>query len=197
MKLFSLAAAVCLFSSLLAAQNTTSFHSKLEGAFVLVNTNNTDVEIEVDRGDTASFLMVFATAPGPNGGFTVTSEFGTIPNADFVTNGFQHMALNVDTSQVPGFQSTICTVSFTPFFSETCQPGPLGVIQVNWNSNGISTFSTVEERHTTQGGLTVDVHIDSDDRSATASGSYLGLSFSAVTVASTDINKDTTITIIQ
>lgn len=197
MKLISLAAVVCLFFSLLPAQTTTSFHSNAEGAFVLVNTNNTAAEIEVDRGNTATFLSVFATTPGPNDGFTVTSEFGAIPNADFVTSGFQRMAVNVDTSQVPGFQSVTCTVSFTPFFSETCQAGPLGLIQVNWNSNGITAFSTVEERHTTQGGLTVDVHNNSDDHSANASGSYLGLSFSAETVASTNINKDTTITITQ
>lgn len=190
------AAVVCLFSSLLAAQSTTAFHSSAEGAFVFVNTNNTGVEIEVDRGNTSAFLMIFAVTPDSNG-FTVTSEFGAIPNADFVTNGFQHMALNVDTSQVPGFQSTTCTISFTPSFTETCVQGPLGVIQANWNSNRISTFSTQEERHTAQNGLTVDMSINSVNDSASASGSYLGLSFSGATVASTDINKDTTITITQ
>lgn len=196
MKAISLAA-VCLFSSLLAAQTATSFHSKAEGAFVFVNANNTSTEIQVNRGDTATFLDVFATTPGENGGFTVTSGFGTIPNADFVTNGFQRMALNVDTSQISGFQSVTCTVSFTPFFNETCQPGPLGLIQINWIANGIETFNGLEERHTSQGGLTVDLHIDSTNHSANASGSYLGFSFPAAGAASTAINKDTTITIIQ
>lgn len=197
MKLLSFAAVVCLFSSLLAAQNTTTFHSKAEGAFALVNTNNTSTEIEVDRGDTSTFLNIFATAPGPNNGFTVTSGFGAIPNDDFVTSGLQRMALNVDTSQVPGFQSETCTVSFTPFFSETCGQGPLGLIQINWTSNGISKFATVEERHTTQGGLTVDVHLNADQISANASGSYLGSSFPAAAIAGTDMNHDTTITITQ
>lgn len=197
MKPISFAAAVCLLSSLLAAQTTTSFHSKAEGAFALVNANNTAAEIQVNRGDSSTFLDVFATTPGSNGGFTVTSEFGTIPNSDFVTNGFQRMALNVDTSQVPGFQSVTCTVSFTPFFSETCQAGPLGLIQVNWNSNGIETFSVMEERQTTQGGLKVDLNINSTNHSANASGSYLGSSFPAAGAASTAINNDTTITITQ
>lgn len=71
------------------------------------------------------------------------------------------------------------------------------MIQANWNSNRISTFSTQEERHTAQNGLTVDMSINSVNDSASASGSYLGLSFSGATVASTDINKDTTITITQ
>ena len=199
MKPLSLGAAVCLFSSLLAAQTTTTFHSTAEGAFALVNINNMAVEIEVDRGNTQTFLMVFATTPGPNGGFTVTSSFGMIPNDDFVTNGssLQRMALNVDTSQVPGFQSTTCTVSFTPSFTETCGQGPLGLIQINWIGNGITAFKTVEERQTTQGGLKVDVHINADQISANASGSYLGSSFPAAAVASTDNNHDTTITITQ
>lgn len=196
MKAISLAA-VCLFSSLLAAQTTTSFHSKAEGAFALVNANNTSTEIQVNRGDTSTFLDVFAVTPGSNGGFTVTSGFGTIPNADFVTSGLQRMALNVDTSQVPGFQSVTCTVSFTPFFNETCQPGPVGLIQINWTGNRIQTFSVIEERHTTQGGLTVDLHINADQISANASGSYLGFSFPAADNAITDMNHDTTITIIQ
>jgi hypothetical protein len=199
MKPLFLGAAVCLFSSLLAAQNTTTFHSTAEGAFALVNINNMAAEIEVDRGNTQTFLMVIATTPDPNGGFTVTSSFGMIPNDDFVTNGssLQRMALNVDTSQVPGFQSTTCTISFTPSFTETCGQGPLGLIQINWIGNGITAFKRVEERQTTQGGLKVDLHINADQISANASGSYLGSSFPAAAVASTDNNHDTTITITQ
>lgn len=197
MKLVSLAAAVCLFSSLLAAQTTTAFHSNADGAFALVRANNMTAEIDVNRGDSSTFLDIFATSPGSNGGFTVTTGFGTIPNADFVTDGFQRMALNVDTSQIAGFQSVTCTVSFTPFFSETCQPGPLGLIQVNWTANGIETFNIIEERHTTQGGLTVDLHINSSNHSANASGSYLGSSFPTAGAAATALNNDTTVTITQ
>lgn len=197
MKSLSLAAVVCLFSSLLAAQSTTSFHSSAEAAFALANVNGTFIEIEVNRGDTSAFLETFATTSNPDGSVTSTDQFGTIPNADFVNNGLQHMSLNVDTSQVPGFKSVTCTASFTPFFTETCGQGPLGIIQVNWINNRITTTSFLEEQHLTEGGLEVHKHIDSDATSANASGSYLGLSFPVADLANIQLNRDTTITITQ
>jgi len=194
-KPFLSAAVVCLFSSLLAAQSTTSFHSAAPGAFVVANANGTAINIDVNRGDTSTLLEVFATTPGPNSGSTMTIAFGSIPNNDFVNSGQERMSLNVDTSQVPGFQSTTCTISFTPSFSETCGQGPLGVIQINWISNHIKGFTFVEEQHQDLIGLTIDLHFNGDVISANASGSYLGSSFPATNDAGTRLNRDTTIII--
>jgi hypothetical protein len=197
MKLLSVAAALCLFSSLLAAQSTTSFHSKAEGASVSATVNGTAIDIQVSRGASSTNLLTLTLTQNPDGSFTSTEGFGAIPNADFVNGGLQHMSLNVDTSQVPGFRSVSCTVSFTPFFTETCGQGPLGLIQVNWVNNRITTSSVLEEEHLTSGGLTVDTHTDADTSSANASGSYLGLSFPVADNASVRMNRNTTITITQ
>lgn len=191
-------AAVCLLSTLLAAQKTTSFHSTEESAFALGNANGTQVQVDVFRGDTSAFLFTFTLTLNADGSFAATDGFGTIPTADFTNGGLEQMSLNVDTSQVPGFQSTSCTFSFTPFFSESCTQGPLGVIQVHWTNTRIISESLLFEDHQTVGGsLTVDSHVDSTQTSAQASGSYLGLSFVTMGQAFMDLNRDTTITITQ
>lgn len=197
MRPLSSVAAVCLFSSLLAAQTTTSFHSAGGGAFAVTNVNGTAIQIDVNRGDTSALLLTFTSTQNPDGSVTTTTGSGTIPNADFFSSTLEHMSLNVDTSQVPGFQSTTCTSSFTPFFTETCGPGPLGVIQVNWVNNRIIIISGVQEQHRTFFGVTVDLHIDASADSANASGSFLGLSFSSANNAFVQTNRDTTITITQ
>lgn len=194
MKLLSLAAAVYLFSSLLVAQTTTSFHSSAEGASVLANVNGTAIQIEVDRGATAANLMTFTSTQNSDGSITTTAGSGSIPNDDFVSGGLEHMSLNVDTSKVPGFSSVICTVS-SAFPNGTCEQGPRGVIQVNWVTNRISTTTFQEEQHVTGLTLKVDSHIDLSGSSANASGTYLGLSFPSADNASINMNRNTTINI--
>lgn len=199
MRLLSLFAAVCLFTSLLAAQTTvTSFHSTAESAAVTATVNGAQISVSVFRGDSSAFIDFFSDAENPDGSITETFGLGTIPGADFTNNGMEHMSLNVDTSQVPGFSSTTCTFTFTPFFNSSCSQGPLGVFQVDWTNNRITSSTLLSEDHETRGGSeTVDSHVDSDQSSADASGSFLGLSFSAADNGVVSLNRDTTITITQ
>lgn len=199
MKLLSLFAAVCLFSSLLAAQTkVTSFHSTAESADVTVTINGTFLTLGVSRGDDSDFLSISSTVQNPDGTVTETSAFGNIPGADFTNSGLNRMRLNVDTSQVPGFSSTTCTFTVTPPFTSTCSPGPLGVVQADWINNRISSETVLFENHQTFLSFeTIDSHVDSELSSADASGSFLGFSFSVADNASVGLNRDTTITITQ
>jgi hypothetical protein len=198
MKILPVYAAMCLFSTVLVAQTTTSFHSTAEGAFLRTSVNGTEISIDVLRGSTESSLMAFAVTSNSDGSTTEVSALGAIPNADFVNGGVEHMSLNVDTSQVPGFRSTSCTFSFTPFFTSSCSQGPTGLIQVNWTNNRINSTSVLRERHLTIGGsVTIDFHENFDENSANANGTFLGLVFSASDDASIRLNRETTITITQ
>ncbi len=191
-------AAICLFAPALIAQSTTSFHSNAEGALLRTIVQGTEISIDVLRGDSGVSLVAFAFTQNPDGSSTEISAFGIIPNADFVTGGVEHMSLNVDTSQVPGFRSTSCTFSFVPFFTESCSQGPLGLIQVNWRNNKITSSSNVLERRQTLGGsVTIDRHENFDENSADANGSFLGLAFPMADEASVRLNRETTITITQ
>src|SRR5437016_5995762 len=106
MKILPVYAAMCLFSTVLVAQTTTSFHSTAEGAFLLTSINDTEILIDVPRGSTESSLMAFDVTSKSDGSTTEVSAIGAIPNAEFVNDGVEHMSLNVDTRQVPGFRST-------------------------------------------------------------------------------------------
>jgi len=196
----SLIATMCLFSSLLAAQTTTTFRVTAESATALATVNGTRISIEVGRGNAlgapVSFLDIFTSTSNPDGSITFSIGIGTIPNEDFFTANLEQMSVNVDTSQVPGFQSTICTFSFTPFFQSTCSAGPLGVVQVNWKNNRITSRRLFVEAHETFGGsVTENAHEDQDQSSADADGSVLGFSFSAADRAFVIMNHDTTITV--
>lgn len=198
MKPLFLVAAVCLFSSLLAAQTTTQFHFEAEGASVLALANNTEIRIDVDRETSSTFLEYFASTQNFDGSVTQTSGSGTISNENLTIGGTERVSLNVDTRQIAGFQTTQCTFSFTPFFTSTCSQGPLGVIQVTWINNGITTSNLLTEDHRTIGGsVTMNSHVDAKESSANVSGSLLGLTFSFVLQAAIGQNRDTTITITQ
>src|SRR5438093_1503206 len=115
MRPLSLIAAVCLLSSLLAAQTTTRFRVTAESAAVRASVNGTEISVDVARGNAlgapVTFLDIFTSTSNADGSFTFSIGIGTIPNEDFFTANVEQMSVNVDTSQVPGFESTICTFS--------------------------------------------------------------------------------------
>lgn len=200
MKPLSLLAAVFLFSSLLAAQTTvTSFHSTAESAGFNATVNGTGITLDIFRGDTGAFLFYFVSTQNSDGSVTQVVGSGEIPNEDFSRTGMERMSLNVDLSQVAGFQSTSCVLTFAPFFTSSCSPGPLGKIQIDWTSNRIFSTSTLLEEHETpaSGPIKIDTHVDADQSSADLSGSFFGLSFTAPNQGSIDLNRSTTITITQ
>ena len=198
MKPLWLFAAVCLLSSLLAAQTTTSFHTSGAGASAIAHAQGTQISISVGRDVSSTLLIASSFTRNSDGSITQTFGIGKIPNDDFTNGGIEHMSLNVDTSQVPGFRSESCTFSFTPFFTSTCGQGPVGLIQVNWTDNNITSTSVVREDHRTIGGsVTIDSHVNSNESSADARGSFLGLSFPSVDRATVGLGRNTSITVTE
>jgi hypothetical protein len=202
MKVVSFLIAVCCFSSLLAAQTTTSFHATAESAVASANVNGTGLSVDVGRGDflgtPVTFMFMFSFTQNADGSFTEIFGSGTIPDQSFTNAGMEQMDLNVDTSTTPNFHATQCTFRFTPFFSSTCTAAPTGVIQVHWNNNKITTKRLlIESRRTFPNAVSIRSHQDLDQSSADASGSFLGLSFPNAFQAEVQMNRDTQITITQ
>lgn len=176
MKPHFLLALLLAFAVHLNAQTTTTYHAK--GAFA--QSNFTNVSLSVYSGD-ASFnalpFVIYSTfQANADGSYTFGSGEGVVPSSDFAGNNVQQMSLNVDTSQVSGFNASTCVVYFVPTYSYTCTPGPYGVIQVNWQQNGNYSTSSTSNFSGSNGPYSTHVIDDSQYTSANSSGTFLGTS---------------------
>ncbi|HEV2992187.1 MAG TPA: hypothetical protein VG759_27380 [Candidatus Angelobacter sp.] len=191
-----------LTALLLAAPYTahaqTSFHASGEFAETFTNGNGTFVDIFAARGCSVSpcttnntILVIFGFIPTANG-VAFLDGAGVIPDSAFDASSADHATLNVDLSQVSGFDIVACT--FTPGTGFTCQPGPTGVIQAEWKRTRAGSLTNLEEDHTSLGPFVIDMHKDQDFFRAAATGSFFGTSFSDSTRARIGTNKDMTIT---
>ena len=179
-----------------AHAQTTNF--KTNGAYAQSNFPNT--YFFVGSGDVAGTnpqpVVDFSTfIANPDGSYTYSYGYGSIPNSAFTANNVQHMSLNVDTSQVPGFQTQTCTVSYVPTYTYTCTDGPFGVIQLDWQTNGYSSSSTKQDLTWTNGPVTHGSRSDSTYVSANAVGTFLGTAVTDyASKMGTDKNRYITIT---
>ena len=192
-----------LTALLLAAPHTahaqTSFHASGEFAETFANANGTFFNVFAARGCDANpcttnntILVFFANIPTANGVVFVLGS-GVIPDSALDATSPDHASLNVDTSQVSGFNTTACT--FVPGSGFVCQPGgPTGVIQAEWKRTRAGFLTNLEEDHTSLGPFVIDMHKDQDFFRAAATGSFFGSSFSDSTRSQIGTNKDTTIT---
>ncbi len=195
MKLFALAASLLVAASMMA-QAPEPVHSS--GAFASLSAfnNGSDLFLNVTRSDNnnteTTFLNfdVFTFTPDS---FTDTFAFGQVPNDSLKGDNTKHLSLNVDTSQVPSFQTTTCTFSFNTF-TFTCQPGPFGAVQIEFQQDGNFVNRTVSDTHSTFFQFDVHTQQNSDSASAFANGSVLGV---AVGNGFSNIgtHRDTTITL--
>lgn len=178
---------------------TTAFHASGEFAQTFTNLNGGFVNIFAARGCTTNpcisnytFVIFHAFLPSPNGVVFIEGD-GIIPDSAFEASSPEHATLNVDTSQVSGFNSIACTG--TPSTGFTCQPGPAGVLQVEWQRTHEGSSTNMEEDLVTQGPFVTHTHFDQDFFTASASGSFFGTSFSDGTRAEIGTNKDTNISL--
>jgi hypothetical protein len=183
----------------MASAQSTTFHTSGEFAETFSNANGSLVDIFAARGcigdpcfTNNTILVIFAFVPTANG-VVFLDGAGVIPDSAFQTNGPNHATLNVDTSQASGFIITACT--FTPGSGFTCQPGPTGVIQVEWRRTRAGSTTLVEEDHTTRGPVATNTHKNQDFFTAAGSGSFFGTSFSDSSRSKIGTNKETVITI--
>ena len=182
----------------LADAQTTTFHGRDEFAQTGFEITGGEVGISVFRGPdgaggTHTFLDYDSFVENPDGSATFTFGVGLIPSEAFDAHTLQHYTLNVDTSQVSGFRAETCTFAN---FTETCTQGsPLGVIQVSWQQNGVSSSSKIRHLSFTSGAFTRRLDDDEDESSADAAGTYLGTSFTDLGRASMGKARDLSVSI--
>lgn len=188
------------FSVVLAHAQNATFNAKDEFAQTDFEVNGMEADVFLFRGPNGSggsqtFLDFGTFRENPDGSFTFSDGHGIIPNEAFKADSLQHFSLNVDTSQVAGFQATTCTVSFFPF-RETCVNGsPEGPIQVDWQQNQASSTRSIEHLTSTFGSFTRKLNFDEDVSSADATGTFFGGAFSDFGFARIGKAHDSSITI--
>lgn len=164
------------------AQSTTTYNTSGAFAESFFTVSNGFVDLFVARGCPAppcaaptpgTFLVWFSFNSNPDGTVSFTEGDGTIPDSAFQGNTLQHMSLNVDTSQVPGFNTVTCT-SFS-----SCTPGPFGPMQASWQPTDVNSLTNNEDTTTAIGPFTQSVHNDTTYNSAAGTGTFLGSAFSS------------------
>lgn len=186
------------------AQSTAAYNASGDYAETSFTTaNNLSVTLYVARGcttappcetTTGTVLYYFAepTVPNPNGPNYVTEADGFIPDGDYQANNLQHMTLNVDTSQVPGFTVESCAFVNGVF---NCVSGPYAAIQATWDATQQQSSKVIQDASNTIGGFTTKVHDDMSSTSAAATGSFQGYAFSSTTSTTMGTNKSHTVNI--
>lgn len=170
--LFTLLFALTL--CLAANAQTQVFH--IRGAYAQSNFQNTSLFI--GTGDVGlgglPFLDYSTFVPHPDGSYDYGYGFGTIPASAFDAHNTQQVSLNIDTSQVAGFQAQTCHVVFQPSYTSTCTAGPYGMISLNWVNNGYSSSTTRQTLNYSNGAEKHNTSSNGTYSSANGSGTFFG-----------------------
>lgn len=198
MKLFALAAVLFISASMMAqsASAPQVFHSSAAFAGLGTVANGSNINLQVTRSDSPNSdttMLRFDIFSSSSDLFTDTFGVGFIPNSSLTGDNTKHLNLNVDTSQLSSFQTTTCTFSFITFVS-ACQPGPVGLIQLDFQQDGSFSQRVMSDTQSVFFQVTVRSHQDSDSASAIANGSVFGIPVTNGS-SSTGTNRDSTITI--
>jgi hypothetical protein len=142
-------------------------------------------QLDVSRGTVEPgngpqvFILYQSFLSLPDASFSTTIGSGSLPSDAFQGDSAAHLMLNVDTSQVTSFTATTCIFTFFPEFTETCAPGALGVIQLDWIQSHNSTTHSVVSQTQVFNQARIETHQNSDTASAVVTGSILGTSVNA------------------
>jgi hypothetical protein len=131
---------------------------------------------------------------------TITNVFGPIPSGAFTGTTTAHLTLDIDTSTLDStkFASETCTLDLITF-TQTCSPGPAGLIHLEFEENGAQRTIVDLHQTTFSGPVTTRLHQKSDNSTANVQGSLFGVPVSglSVTSASVGVNHQTTLEIIH
>ena len=203
MKLSAFAVVLLFVSSMLGqsrpAPIINTFHSNSTFADASSLGSGSQVFLHTSRssspgGTTATFLS-FDTFTTTADGFTDTFAFGQIPSDSLRGDSSKHISLSVDTSQVDSFFTSTCTCSFSTF-NVTCQSGPFGLVQLDWQQNGQFSASTVSDNKFAFFQFTQRTQVNADGNSADVTGSVLGIPVSNGQ-GGVGVNHDSTVTILN
>lgn len=178
-------ATLTLFLTISAAAQTTHVKFSQSGAFAQVSETtgplssfslNVAMNSSTTTGtNTSLFYEAVSVAPDfTSESFTIIS--GSIPDADFNGQSTQNMTLNVDVSTLDptAVIAETCVLDLTTFI-QTCTTLTSGTIQLTFAENGAqrTQILTLQEVITV-GPTTTRIHQNSDNSSATATGTIFG-----------------------
>jgi hypothetical protein len=155
---------------------TASLNFSQDGGFFSLNVSRGTVD---PGSGPQAFIFYQSFSSLPDGTFSETFASGSLPGDAFQGDSASHLTLNIDTSQVASFTATTCTFTFFPQFIETCVPGALGVIQLEWAQSHNSTTHSVVSQTQVFNQARIETHQESDTASASVTGSILGVSVNA------------------
>ena len=168
------------FSTLALAQNDApKISTRMTGTFAdstfSINGYVAHISVSQDTSSGLTLLIYNYVFSSPDGSSTFEFGGGYIPNDAVQLNNANVAKLNVDTSQVSGFMATSCT--HFPGQSSTCTPGPFGVIQIDWQQDGVMSNRTISQNWKTFPGARLHTQLNSELNSAHVTGSFLGSTF--------------------
>jgi len=133
--------------------------------------------VSQDTSTGQTLLLYNYAFSSPDRSSTFQFGGGYIPNDAVQLNNANVAKLNVDTSQVSGFVATSCT--HFPGQIQTCTPGPVGVIQMDWQQDGVMSNRTLSQNWKTFPGARLHTQLNSELSSAHVTGTFLGNSFTS------------------
>lgn len=212
-RLFVVTAVVCLIMCCTSAMmgQTTKFRFVQDAEFASLSQStgpNSSFSIQVSRGlttasgATASLqYSAFSITTDPTTGnpvsVTFTNEFGAIPPTTFTGQNTKNLALNIDTSTLDPtvFTAETCVLDLTTFL-ETCGPGPLGVINLQFRENDFQSTVINLHQEVTNGPVMTRTHQRSDNSTANVAGTIYGTAVSS-TGAQVGVNDMTSVEVIH
>lgn len=183
----------------------TGLRTEQDGASAKVNvaSSTSGFNLDVSRGvtnDVATTTLNYSDfdIPADLSSITFTNIFGTIPNDAFTGDNTKGLVLNLDASRLDPATSFSqrCTITFVPF-SQSCAPGPLGSIHLEFRENGITRTRILElDEEQVAGPVTTRTHQRTDSSSANFQGTVFGVPVSSPQgTASIGVNHLSTVVI--
>ncbi len=157
-----------------AAKQISRFVASGDFASAFTPTDNGQIFVQVSRGgppqnpQTFLFYAVIQFFPPV---FISQLGSGVIPNSDLQVMG-QKIALNTDTSAIPGFENIVCTPD-----ESTCGPGAGGVITAEWNKTADFSQRSAGNSEFSFSNITIHSAGTFRETSASAQGTALGTPF--------------------
>lgn len=133
-------------------------------------------------GTTASLNYTAAIVAPDFSSATFVQVTGEIPASAFTGQDTRRLVLDFDTSQLDPATSVnqSCTIDLITFI-ETCGPGPLGLIHLEFEENGLQRTQVLDfDEVITSGSTTTHIHQTSDNSTANVQGSIFGVPVSSM-----------------
>jgi hypothetical protein len=199
------------FLPLAMAAQTTRVFVKQAGEFANYSANPdqfNSISLSVSRlansgtPATASISYTQITLASDFNSETFVQIFGTIPASSFTGATTKDLVLNLDTSTLDPTTSfsQSCTLDFSTF-NEVCGPAPAGVINIEFQENGIQRTRVIDFNEIiTNGSTTTHIRQKSDNSTANVSGSIFGAPINNTapnTVATVGVNHDSSLEVIK